>query len=91
VGTVGELHAAAPVPSGVRENTPGSDWDLLVIVPDDADESILDPQVAWRMRKTSGVRADIFVCRESDFVEDRGMVNTILFDVAHEGVVVYER
>jgi uncharacterized protein len=68
-----------------------SDWDLLVVVPDDVDESEFDPLVAWRLQKDSGVRADVFPCRAADFREDSGTPNTLAFDAAADGLLIYER
>src|SRR5688572_2120087 len=68
-----------------------SDWDILVVTPDDVDDATFDPRFAWRLRKAAQVRADIFFCRARDFVEDSGTVNTVLFDVASDGVLRSER
>ncbi|WP_346660328.1 nucleotidyltransferase domain-containing protein [Nannocystis pusilla] len=35
------------------EATEDSDWDLLVVVPDDTPDDELDPLVAWQLRKES--------------------------------------
>ncbi len=48
-----------------------SDWDLLTLVPDDIEEPELSPLVAWRLRRDSGIRADVVVCRISEFQDDR--------------------
>ena len=68
-----------------------SDWDLLVVVPDDLEETEFDPLVGWRLQKDSGVRADVFPCRASDFREDRETPNTLAFDAAVDGLLIYER
>jgi predicted nucleotidyltransferase len=68
-----------------------SDWDLLVVVPDDIDDAELDPLVGWRLQKDSGVRADVFPCRSSDFREDRTTPNTLAYDAAVDGLLIYER
>jgi predicted nucleotidyltransferase len=70
---------------------PDSDWDLLVVVSDDVDEASLDPVSAWRLRKESGVRADIVPCRASDFREDSSTPNTLAFEASKHGQLVYER
>jgi uncharacterized protein len=70
---------------------PGSDWDLLVIVPDSTKEDDLDPAVAWRLQKGSGVYADIIPYRASEFRDDLGAVNSVLYDVKREGVLIYAR
>jgi predicted nucleotidyltransferase len=68
-----------------------SDWDLLVVVPDSMDESALDPVAAWQLRKDARVRADIVPCRASDFREDRATPNTLAFEAATRGQLLYER
>ncbi len=71
--------------------TPTSDWDLLVVVPDGIAEPEVDPVAAWRLGKGCGVRAEIVPCRASDFEEDRTTPNTLAFEAATHGVLVYER
>ena len=68
-----------------------SDWDLLVVVPNDIADADLDPLVGWRLQKDTGVRADVFPCRSSDFREDRTTPNTLAFDAAVDGLLIYER
>jgi uncharacterized protein len=70
---------------------PLSDWDFLIVVPDDVDETALEPLVAWRLKKASGVRADLVLCRAGDFAEDCATPNTITYEAASAGVLVYER
>ncbi len=70
---------------------PESDWDLLVVVPDQIDESVVDPVAAWRIRKQAGVRADIVPCRASDFREDQTTPNTLAFEASTRGQLLYER
>jgi uncharacterized protein len=68
-------------------SAPGSDWDLLVVVPDDlAADGFDDPMTVWSVKQGTGVRADVLVCRASEFDEDRGTHNTIAYDAAVEGV-----
>lgn len=73
------------------EATTESDWDLLVVVPDDLPEEAFDPVAAWQIRKNAGVRADVIPCRESDFREDLHTPNTLAFEAAVHGVLLYER
>lgn len=68
------------------EEHPGSDWDLMVLLPDDAVEADLDPLTAWRLQAGSGVRADVVPCRRSEFRESRDWPNTLSYIVAREGV-----
>lgn len=67
---------------------PGSDWDLLVVVPDATNEDVLDPIVAWRLQRGSGVHADVIPCRATDFRNACDTVNTLAYVVAREGVLV---
>lgn len=73
------------------EATTDSDWDLLVVVPDETPDDELDPLVGWQLRKESRVRADLIPCRASDFREDRDTPNTLAHEAAHRGVLIYER
>ena len=61
------------------------------MVPDAIDESTVDPVAAWRLGKGCGVRAEIVPCRASDFLEDRTTPNTLAFEAATRGLLVYER
>lgn len=70
---------------------PQSDWDLLVVVPDDLDEKEIEPLEAWQVRRRSGIRADVVLCRASEFAEDRATPNTLAHEVASSGVLVHER
>ncbi|MBI4602286.1 MAG: nucleotidyltransferase domain-containing protein [Planctomycetes bacterium] len=70
---------------------PGSDWDLLVVVPDETAEANFDPVIGWQMQKECGVRADVVPCRARDFREDRSTHNTLAFEAVMQGVLLYER
>lgn len=70
---------------------PCSDWDLFVVLPDNASEQQLDPVQAFRLQRGSGVYADVVPCRASDFRSSRGVINTLCHAVATEGVLIYER
>jgi predicted nucleotidyltransferase len=67
-----------------------SDWDLLVVVPDDT-VGVDDPLVGWRLGRGAGVPSDVLLCRGSDFREDRDTPNTLAFEAAHHGIRLYER
>jgi predicted nucleotidyltransferase len=70
---------------------PTSDWDLLVVVSDDAKDDDLEPLTAWRLQKGAGVYADVIPYRASDFRADRDTVNTLAYSVGVEGVLIYEQ
>ncbi len=68
-----------------------SDWDLLVVVPENVGDEELDPVAAWRIGKSAGVRAEVFPCRPADFDEGRRTPNTLAYEAATRGRLVYER
>lgn len=68
-----------------------SDWDLFVTVPDDVPEDRLEPLTCWRLRKESRARADIVPCHSSDFRDNQDTPNTMAYEIAREGVLLYER
>jgi predicted nucleotidyltransferase len=70
---------------------PESDWDLFVVVPDDTREEQLDLLFVWRMKRGSGVLADVIACRASEFREACDTVNTLSYAVATEGVRIDDR
>ena len=69
---------------------PSSDWDLLVVVPDDAPD-VDDPLTGWRLTKQSGVPSDVILCRDSEFRDARETPNTLSYEAAHHGVLIYGR
>lgn len=71
--------------------TAESDWDLLVVAPDDAADESLAPLAAWTLQKGSGVRADVLFCKSHEFRDDLGTVNTLANAVASEGILIRER
>jgi predicted nucleotidyltransferase len=65
---------------------PDSDWDLLVVVPDDvAERGATDPMAAWELRKLAGARADLVVCAASDFDDAKSVPNTLAYEAFHFG------
>ena len=69
---------------------PDSDWDILVVVPE-ASFVAADPLVPWRLRRDSGVRADIIVYSSREFEAERDVPNTLAYEAASAGVALYER
>lgn len=64
----------------------GSDWDLLVVLADDADEALLDPMLAWNVQHGSGVHADIVCARRSAFLADLTAANTLPREIADHAI-----
>jgi uncharacterized protein len=73
------------------EHRPNSDWDLLVVVPDDVPDELFDPEISWQTQKGSGVYADVIPWPVSNFKEDWTVVNSLPHEIARDGVLVYER
>lgn len=71
--------------------TSDSDWDLLVVVPDETPASALTTEIAWKLRVDGGVAADIVPCTFTNFAEYRDVVNTLSYEAAHNGILVYGR
>lgn len=63
-----------------------SDWDLLVVLPDDADDTLLDPVFGWRLQRDSGVRADVLTATRGDLDAVWDVPNTIGYVLAREGI-----
>ena len=55
---------------------PDSDWDIIVVLPDGAPESLLDPLLAWQTQAGSGIHADLQCCYRSEFLADRDVANS---------------
>ena len=70
--------------------TPESDWDLFVVVPNYGPDHE-DPLLSYRLTRAARARADVVFCDRADFEEDAGTPNTLAYEVAHFGVMLYER
>jgi predicted nucleotidyltransferase len=68
---------------------PGSDWDLLVVLPDDASEDDLDLMRAWQAVRDLRIPADVYPVRKSDFEGARDHAGTLVRTVVSEGRRVY--
>ena len=65
---------------------PESDWDILVVIPDDAPAAVEAMRSLWEIRRASGMVADLLTVRSDDFRAARDCVNTISHAVAREGL-----
>lgn len=70
------------------EATDQSDWDLKIVVRDDAPESLLCLMLGWRTQEGSGVFGDLTCARLSEFIADLGVANSAASEVAIDGVVL---
>lgn len=73
------------------EAGPDSDYDLLVVIDDDAPPEKLSWQARYEARKTYHQAVDIVACRASVFERKRTVVGSLPHTADYEGVVVYER
>ncbi len=74
-----------------RRERPDSDWDLLVVLPDGAPASDLDPIAAWRRFGRLGVPVDIVPCTQSEFEEERLEPDSLPAAAWRRGRCLYER
>jgi predicted nucleotidyltransferase len=70
---------------------PTSDWDLLVIMPDDATDDDLDLMHAWQTVRDLRIPADVIPVRLCEFEEARGHAGTLVRTVVGEGRRIYAR
>src|SRR5262247_596794 len=70
---------------------PTSDYDLLVVMPDETPEVELDPVRAWHLGWEVGVTADIIPCTRAEFDEEKGEVDSLPRAAALRGRKLYER
>ena len=66
-----------------------SDYDLLVIVADDAPLSSRSLDATTRVARDPGVPLDIVPCRRSVFERKRDRIGTLSYSAAPEGRLVY--
>jgi hypothetical protein len=70
------------------EATAQSDWDIKVVVRDDAPEQLFSPMYGWRVQEGSGVFADLSCIRLSEFKNDLEVANSAVSHLIDEGVVL---
>jgi len=66
-----------------------SDWDFHVILPDDASERLLSPELAWATGKGTGIYADIMPTFLRDFLGDLDVVNTLAQETRRDGILLH--
>jgi predicted nucleotidyltransferase len=68
-----------------------SDFDLLVVMPDDTPHAALDPVGAWRLGWEVRVTADIIPCTRSEFDDEKLEIDSLPRAAVTRGRKVYER
>jgi uncharacterized protein len=71
------------------EAGPDSDYDVLVIVPDDASPERLRSRLGYRALRGTGTAADVLVWPRSSFARRAQVVGSLPATVSREGVLLY--
>lgn len=66
-----------------------SDYDLLVVVPDDTPREALSLLAAYDAIRPAGVPADVFPCRQSVFEARKTEIGTLPYTAWTQGIQVY--
>jgi len=70
---------------------PGSDYDLLAVMPDGTPEAELDPVRAWSLVRGLGVPVDVVPCTRSEFEEEKHEIDSLARAAFLRGVRLDER
>jgi len=71
------------------EAGPDSDYDLMVIVPDEADPERSRSRLAYQALRGTGTAADVLVSTRSEFARRAAVVASLPAQVLREGRVLY--
>jgi predicted nucleotidyltransferase len=71
------------------EETADSDYDLLVVVPDDTPAENIRLTRTCALSRGTGIPADVIACRRSWFEQGRDRVGTLSYKAVREGVLVH--
>lgn len=70
---------------------PDSDYDLLLVMPDDSPVDHLDVVSAWTLVRGCDVPADIVPCTRTEFEEEKHEIDTLARAAFLKGKRIYER
>jgi predicted nucleotidyltransferase len=73
------------------EADPDSDYDLLLVVPDDAPPERRRSRLAYEVLRGTGVAADVLVCTRTWFDRRRGLRASLPGTILREGRLVHAR
>jgi len=93
-GIVALVHPEAVLLFGSRARGDGddaSDWDLFVVLPDDATPGTATPSVLRPAAAPAKLPIHAVACRRGVFEAKRSDPNSLSHDVARDGVVLYRR
>ncbi|AWK86640.1 nucleotidyltransferase domain-containing protein [Azospirillum thermophilum] len=68
-----------------------SDYDLLVILPDDRAETRPAVRRAYEAKAGTGIPADFLACTRGGFERSKDLKGTLSYEASHFGVLVYGR
>ena len=68
-----------------------SDYDLLVVLPDESPEAHLDVVAAWTLVRGLDIPADIVPCTRAEFEEEKHEIDTLARAAFLRGRRIYER
>lgn len=71
------------------EAGPDSDYDLMLIMPDDAPPGLLDPRTASKVLWGTGIAADVLLWRRSSFERRRHLRASLPGTSDAEGKILY--
>jgi len=66
-----------------------SDYELLVVVPDDAPEARRRSRLAYEVLRGTGIAADVLVCSRSYFEDRRSLKASLPGTILREGHLVH--
>lgn len=68
---------------------PDSDYDLLVVVPDDVSAERRQSRVAYEALRGTGIAADVLVCTQSCFADRLDLRGSLPATIVREGVLLH--
>lgn len=71
------------------EAGPDSDYDLLLVVPDDAPPACCDSDLGYRALRGTGIAADVLIWTRSRFERRKRVVASLPATVLREGRLLY--
>jgi uncharacterized protein len=71
------------------KETADSDYDLLVVVPDDTPAETMRLTRTCALSRGTGIPADVIACRRSWFEQGRNQVGTLSDKAVREGILVH--
>lgn len=74
-----------------REHRPDSDFDILVVLPDDLGAKANDYRQALEPVLGSGLPCDVVPCPVSDFEQAKDVPGTIAYEAYHAGRKLYQK